>query len=142
VSRPAIVRYNRRAVDTCRRPVPFQERLPMRRSLIAAIAIALPMLAGCGGGIDERNFSRLRVGMTAQEVEAILGKGGKPVPTDEVAALMREALAPAGKTAAAGPKADAPDLSGFRGVRWGDDTKSITVIYNGDRVSRLFKKGI
>jgi hypothetical protein len=114
----------------------------MRRFLIAVIAISLPVLAGCSSGVDERNFSRLRVGMTSQEVEAILGKGGKEVPADEVATLMREALAPAGKTSAATPKAEAPDLSGLRGVRWGDDKKSITVVYNGDRVSRLFKKGI
>jgi hypothetical protein len=114
----------------------------MRRATIAFVAVVLPSLTGCGGGVDERNFSRLRIGMTSQDVEAILGKGGKEIPADDVAALMREALAPAGKTPAAGPKADPPDLSGLRGVRWGDDKKSITVIYNGDRVTRLFKKGL
>ena len=29
----------------------------------------------------------------------------------------------------------------MRGVRWGDEKKSITVIYTGDRVSRVFKQG-
>jgi hypothetical protein len=114
----------------------------MRRPVIpfALPLIVLPLLAGCSGGVDERSFSRLKVGMTSQEVEAILGKDGKPLSADDVSALMREALAPKGGTAG-GPKLDPPDLSGTRGVRWGDDSKSITVIYNGDRVSRLFKKG-
>jgi hypothetical protein len=79
--------------------------------------------------------------MTSQQVEGILGKGGKDVPADEVAALVREALTPKGAAPAGGPKVDLPDLSGARGVRWGDDRKSITVIYTGDRVSRIFKKG-
>jgi hypothetical protein len=78
--------------------------------------------------------------MTSQDVEAVLGKGGKEVGSDEVAALMREALTPKGVPGKA-PKVELPDLSGARGVRWGDDRKSITVIYTGDRVSRLFKKG-
>jgi hypothetical protein len=104
------------------------------------VAIALPLLAGCGGGVDERKFERLKVGMTSQDVEAVLGKGGKEVGADEVAALMREALTPKGVPGKA-PKVELPDLSGARGVRWGDDRKSITVIYTGDRVSRLFKKG-
>src|SRR3954469_16091306 len=96
------------------------------------VAIALPLLAGCGGGVDERKFERLKVGMTSQDVEAILGRGGKEIGPDEVATLMREALTPKGVPGKAGtgaPKVELPDLSGARGVRWGDDKKSITVIY-------------
>jgi hypothetical protein len=118
----------------------------MRRPAAPCLAIALVCLplAGCGGGVDERKFERLKVGMTSQDVEAILGRGGKEIGPDEVAALMREALTPKGvpgKAATGAPKVELPDLSGARGVRWGDDKKSITVIYTGDRVSRLFKKG-
>jgi hypothetical protein len=116
----------------------------MRRPAAPCLAIALVCLplAGCGGGLDERKFERLKVGMTSQDVEAVLGKGGKEIGPDEVAALMRDALTPKGAAAKAGvPKVELPDLSGARGVRWGDDKKSITVIYTGDRVSRLFKKG-
>jgi hypothetical protein len=117
----------------------------MRRSApYLAIAFVCMPLAGCGGGVDERKFERLKVGMTSQDVEAILGRGGKEIGSDEVAALMREALTPkgvSGKAAGGAPKVELPDLSGARGVRWGDDKKSITVIYTGDRVSRLFKKG-
>lgn len=92
-------------------------------------------MAGCGGGVEERTFEQLKVEMTSQDVGAILG---------EVAALMREALTPngvPGKAATGAPKVELPDLSGARGVRWGDDKKSVTVIYTGDRVSRLSKKG-
>jgi hypothetical protein len=109
-------------------------------ALRLVLALSLPGLAGCGGGLDERDVSRLKIGMTSQEVEAVLGKGGKEVSSDEVAALLREALTPTGGPAAKGPKVE-PDTSGARGVRWGDDKKSVTVIYTGDRVSRVFKKG-
>jgi RNA polymerase sigma factor (sigma-70 family) len=115
----------------------------MRRPAAPCLAIALVCLplAGCGGGVDERKFERLKVGMTSQDVDAILGKGGKEIGPDEVSALMRDALTPKGVPGKAGvPKVELPDLSGARGVRWGDDKKSITVIYTGDRVSRLFEE--
>ena len=114
----------------------------MRRPIVLCLLIALPLLTGCGGGIDERKFSRLKVGMTSQDVEAVLGKGGKEISSEELTNLMREALAPkAAEGKAAGPKLELPDLTGVRGVRWGDDSKSITVVFSNDRVIRLFKKG-
>jgi hypothetical protein len=83
--------------------------------------------------------------MTPQEVEGILGKGGKEVSSEEVATLMREALTPKlgpdGKPPSSAPKVESPDLSAARGVRWGDDKKSVTVVFMGNRVTRIFKKG-
>ncbi|HEX3151940.1 MAG TPA: hypothetical protein VHR66_27960 [Gemmataceae bacterium] len=114
----------------------------MRRPTTLCLLIALPLLIGCGGGVDERKFSRLKVGMTSQDVEAVLGKGGKEITSDELTTMMREALAPKpAEGKAAGPKLEMSDLTGVRGVRWGDESKSITVIFSNDRVSRLFKKG-
>ena len=82
--------------------------------------------------------------MSSQQVQTILGKDGKEISSDDVANLMREALTPkvgADGKSPVGVKVELPDLSSARGVRWGDDKKSITFIYMGDRVSRIFKKG-
>src|SRR5204862_2951835 len=110
-------------------------------SILIVMCLAI---TGCGGAVNQKNFEKLKIGMTSQEVQGILGKDGKEISSDEVTALMREALTPkpgpSGK-APAGMKVELPDLSGARGMRWGDDQKSITVIYAGDRVSRIFKKG-
>lgn len=106
------------------------------------VAVSGLLLSGCGGTVDQKNFEKLKVGMTSQEVQGILGKDGKEISSDEVTALMREALTPkAGPDGKTPGKLELPDLSGARGVRWGDDKKSITVIFTGDRASRIFKKG-
>ena len=111
----------------------------------AEIAPLCLLMCGCSGsGINQQNFERIKVGMSSQQVQAILGKDGKEISADEVTNLMRDALTPKtgpdGKSSPA-MKVELPDLSGARGVRWGDDKKSITVIYMGDRVNRIFKKG-
>jgi hypothetical protein len=107
--------------------------------------LCLGALAGCGGSVGQSEFERLKVGMTSQEVERVLGKDGKEISQDEVADLIRQALTPKagpdGKPPANAPKLELPDLSSAKGVRWGDDKRSITVIYMGDRASRIFKKG-
>ena len=120
--------------------------MPKRRiteSVVVSVLL-IAFLTGCGGAVNQKNFEKLKIGMTSQEVQGILGKAGKEISYEEVGALMREALTPkpgpSGK-APAGMKVELPDLSGVRGVRWGDDQKSITVIYSGDRASRIFKKG-
>jgi hypothetical protein len=101
-----------------------------------ALAFVPLLLAGCGSSsVTQEKFERLKIGMSSQEVQAILGKGGKDVPAEEVSKMLSEALGAKG-----GGKIDVPN-SGAKGVRWGDDKKSITVIYVGDRVSRIFKKG-
>ena len=138
---PRYPRPDRRARKTANsreRPEP----MPTRPPTYAFIAGFCLFATGCGGSpANQTNFERLKVGMTSQQVEGILGKGGKEISSEEVATLLREALTPKGGSPAAGPKLELPDLSGARGVRWGDDKKSITVIYTGDRVSRIFKKG-
>jgi hypothetical protein len=116
------------------------------RNGIRVIALlSLGAVTGCGGSVGQSEFERLKVGMTSQEVERVLGKGGKEISQDEVAALIKEALTPKpgpdGKAPANAPKLELPDLSSAKGVRWGDDKRSITVIYMGDRASRIFKKG-
>ena len=78
--------------------------------------------------------------MTISQVEGILGKGAKEVSNDEVASLMKEA-AGLGEGKLPGIKSEAPDLVGAKGLRWGDDSKSVTVIFINDRASRIFKKG-
>jgi hypothetical protein len=120
--------------------------MSIRRSAAHRILVAICcglLAAGCGGSVNQQNFEKLKVGMTSQEVQAILGKDGKEIGSDEVTALMKEALTPKGAEGKAPSsfKVELPDLSGARGVRWGDDKKSITVIYMGDRVNRIFKKG-
>ena len=102
-------------------------------------------LSGCTSGVSTTTYDRLRVGMSSREVDDLLGKVGKEISADELVALMREALTPKpgpdGKALANLPKVEVPDLSNARGVRWGDDKQSITVVYLGDRVHRMFKKG-
>jgi hypothetical protein len=116
--------------------------MPTRPPAFLFVLACCLLATGCGGSpANQTNFERLKVGMTSQQVEGILGKGGKEISSEEVATLNREALTPKGGPSAGGPKLELPDLSGARGVRWGDDKKSITVIYTGDRVSRIFKKG-
>lgn len=113
-----------------------------RRSVGHALILVLAIQAcGCSGSsINQANFERLKVGMSAQQVESILGKGGKEITTEEVTAQLKETLGPQdGK--AAGIKLDLSNFSGAKGMRWGDDKKSITVIFMSDRASRIFKKG-
>jgi len=119
----------------------------MRQTALRLVGFApvCLLLAGCGKSFNEAEVSRLKIGMSPQEVESILGKDGKEVGSDDVATLMREALTPKlgpdGKPPANAPKVELPDLSGARGVRWGDDKKSVTVVFTGNRVARIFKKG-
>jgi hypothetical protein len=116
---------------------------PQTRCLF--VAVACLVATGCGSSVGQSEFDRLKVGMTAQEVERVLGKEGKEISQEEVVALVKEALSPKpgpdGKMPPNMPKLELPDLSSARGVRWGDDKRSITVIYIGDRANRIFKKG-
>jgi hypothetical protein len=116
------------------------------RKLLATVLVPTLFLTGCGNSLDQNKSERLKVGMSPQEVEAILGKGGKEISADELASLMRDALTPKAGPDVKGssklPKLELPDLSGARGFRWGDEKKSVTVVYIGDRVNRIFKKGL
>lgn len=115
-----------------------RRQLPTQLFLFAVSGV---FLTGCGGTVDQKNFEKLKVGMSSQQVQAILGKDSKEISSEEVTALMREALTPSAGPGGKAGKIELPDLSGARGVRWGDDKKSITVIFMGDRASRIFKKG-
>jgi len=116
--------------------------MQVRRGLGQALILVLVCYAaGCSGSsVNQANFERLKVGKSVQQIEAILGKGGKEISSDEVTAQLKEALGPQdGK--AAGMKLDLSNFNGAKGLRWGDDKKSITVIFISDRASRIFKKG-
>ena len=68
--------------------------MAMRRSAVLRIVAAVPLYLlalGCGGSVSQQNFEQLKLGMTAQQVQAILGKDGKDIGSDAVAALLREA---------------------------------------------------
>jgi hypothetical protein len=117
--------------------------MPKYQTLVGVVAVlaGCALLTGCGGTVDQKNFEKLKVGMSSQQVQAILGKDSKEISSEEMTALMREALSPNAGPAGKAGKIELPDLSGARGVRWGDDKKSITVIFMGDRASRIFKRG-
>jgi hypothetical protein len=91
-------------------------------------------VTGCGGSLSKAQVDRIRLHMTLAEVEAILGKG-KSVESGEVRQLLQS---PGGEE---GPKVEI-DPSELRGIRWGDDKKSVTVIFRSDRVFRVFPKGL
>lgn|SRR5262245_2670164 len=118
---------------------------PRRPVFPIVVAIACLFASGCASSVGKSEFERLKVGMTSQEIERVLGKGGKEISQEEVVKLYTEALSPKpgpdGKMPANMPKLVLPDLSSAKGVRWGDDNKWITVVYIGDRANRIFKKG-
>jgi hypothetical protein len=70
--------------------------------------------------------------MSVADVEDILGKGNN-VDSGEVDKLVKSSDA----------AAKAPvDTSDLRGVKWGDEKKSITVIYKNEKVFRVFSQGL
>lgn len=73
--------------------------------LAAALAPTL-VLAACGSKVTEANYSRLKTGMTYQEVKGILDE---PQGCD--------------------------DALGLRNCRWGDDERWITIAFVADRVA-------
>jgi hypothetical protein len=74
----------------------------VRARLAATLAAGL-LLAACGK-VTADNYAKLKVGMTSQEVTAILGS---PARCD--------------------------DTAGFKTCRWGDDRSSITVRFAADK---------
>ena len=84
-------------------------------SLLALASVFL--LAACGGGgVSQSSYEKLKPGMTATEVEAILGK-----PTET------------GGAGIGGISAGAKT--------WKDGDKEITVMFTNEKVSTFTKKG-
>jgi hypothetical protein len=107
---------------------------PHSSLLTIALCIGLLFaLTGCGGSLSKAQVDRIKLGMTVADVEGILGKG-KSVESGEVKQLLQSS---AGEE---GAKVEF-DMSEFRGIRWGDDKKSVVVVFRGDRVFRRFPKG-
>jgi hypothetical protein len=105
------------------------------RSPLLLVALSL-LIAGCGRSVSKGQFDRIRLGMSVADVEDILGKGNI-VESGEVDKLVKSS-APADGAAAKAPM----DTSEMRGVKWGDDKKSITVIYKNEKVFRVFSQGL
>lgn len=115
----------------------FRTRFVLMVALLCG-AIALP---GCGGAsVNKAQYDRLKLGMTATDVDEILGKG-KPVEAAEAERLVKESLTASGQAGGAAPKIDI-DLTDVRGMRWGSDKKNITVIFKNDRLFRAFQQGL
>ena len=114
----------------------------VRRFFFPLLALCFCTL-GCSSTITQSNFEKIRVGMTIQEVEGILGKESKNLTSEEISAVLKEVLQPPpgpdGKTITLDPAAFEP--AGAKGIRWGNEKKSITVIFLGERVNRTVKKG-
>lgn len=72
----------------------------------AAAASAAFLLAACSSKVSEANYTKLKTGMSFEEVKAILGE-------------------PAG----------CDDGLGLRNCRWGDDDRWIKVAFLADRVA-------
>jgi hypothetical protein len=70
---------------------------------LAALLAAALLLAGCSK-VTAENYAKLKVGMTSQEVSAILGS---PARCDETA--------------------------GFKTCKWGDDKSSVTIRFAADK---------
>ncbi len=110
------------------------------RSMLAP-CLLLFALTGCGGAnpVNKINFDRIKSGMTEGDVDRLLGKG-KDIPASEVKQVLeRLANPPSGSSPA--PKAD-KELTGLKGVRWGNEKKSITVIYRDSRVYKVEQQGL
>src|SRR3974390_2877272 len=106
--------------------------MSVRLAVIITLSILVQETGCVSPSVGRAQFDRLRLGMTPTEVEEILGKG-KPIEAGEVQRLL-------------GGGDSAPDLkidmSELRGVRWGSEKKSITVIYRNDRLFRAFQQGL
>lgn len=90
----------------------------MRR--VAGLAVVAAFAAGCGGGkLDVPAAQKVKVGMTAAEVEALLGRGSEATADD----VTRVRTSP-GFTAA--------EPLTFRS--WGDGKTRMTVAYHGGKV--------
>jgi hypothetical protein len=115
--------------------------MPCRSPLLSPspfllIAFVLLIATGCSRSLSKAQVDRVKLGMTVADVEDILGKGN-PIDAGEVEKLAK-GPAPAATT---GPKVEF-DSSEMRGMKWGDDKKSVTVIYKNDKVYRIFSQGL
>jgi hypothetical protein len=100
-------------------------------------------LTGCSGSnpVSKANYERIKSGMTESDADRILGKG-KDISADEVEQVLKRLATPStGSNPLPAAKQDA-DLSSLKGVRWGTEKKSITIIYREGRVYKLEPQGL
>jgi hypothetical protein len=88
---------------------------------VAALALVLTALSGCGSKVTQSGYDKIANGMTVTQVEGILGKG----------------------TEKAGVGGAVGSLAGSaRVVTWGDENKSITVTFVNDKVVAKAAQGL
>lgn len=107
-----------------------------RAKALTLIFVTLFCVNGCGGSLSKAQVDRVRLGMTVTEVEDLLGKG-KPAPNSETENLVQTSLSGDG----GGAKIEI-DYAELRGIRWGDEKRSVTVVFRNDKVFRVFPQGL
>jgi hypothetical protein len=116
-----------------------QRQAGVLRRCLAFVALFLLCAPGCGStSVNKSQYDRLRLGMTQREVEDILGNG-KAIEASEAERLVKDSLGAPDSEPDQAPDIDASEL---RGMRWGSDSKNITVIYRNDRLFRAFHTGL
>jgi hypothetical protein len=101
--------------------------------------LLLSLFVGCGPVAGARssvvtrdNYLKVEMGMSPQEVEAILGQGTTLKGADEVQLSNVEDM----------KKFMRADLASGKYVKWGDDTKFILVVFVGDKLVLKHAQGL
>ncbi len=115
-----------------------------RRFAILGVVLGLALLSGCergrsGSTVTKANADKIQVGMTEQEVVAILGG-----PTAEAETALPDMQPPDGMTLPGGVKLPNVELpKKVKQMTWSDGGKSISVAFaDGKVVSALFRDAI
>jgi len=113
-----------------------------RRILAAIACLALALsAAACGGKVNQANYARINNGMTAAEVEAILGPG-----TEQASSAVSVPAMPnmPGMPAATGtPAVGAPGTTvSTRVLTWREGGRVITVTLMNDKVVSKAQVGL
>gem|GEM_PF-3122898 len=109
----------------------------MSRMLPVSLIIVVSLCGCIGNSVGKAEADRLKLGMTTSDVEAVLGKG-KALENNEINLLVNESGGPADGDV----QRIRLDVSDMKGLRWGNDRKNISVIFQNGRAIRIFDHGI